>query len=191
LPCLLLLLAAILAVPGLGSPPVPKILTEDFASSFAVKPPRIIVSGDGSAIIAGTAAWIGRNPRPNVAASQFGSITWITWKATGASGLGQYWLDNCKPNCAQGTYFPRTVVIDASRAQHGLFTRLAISPTGAKPRIFTLLSHPGFDGDFDARLCLAEGEVLSHATSQEVSDRVVGSRDAAGVRVGAPDRACR
>jgi putative transposase len=32
------------------------------------------------------------------------------------------------------------------------------------------LSHPGFDGDFDARSCLVEGEVPGHATSQEVSD---------------------
>ena len=29
----------------------------------------------------------------------------------------------------------------------------------------------GFDGDFDARFCLAEGEVSGHATFEEVPDR--------------------
>src|SRR5437588_5371354 len=52
------------------------------------------------------------------------------------------------------------------------------------------LSHPGFDGDFDARVRLAEGEVC-HAESEEVSGRVVGPCDAVGVRVGPSDCARR
>src|SRR5713101_5292641 len=55
---------------------------------------------------------------------------------------------------------------------------------------FNIVSHPGFDGDFDARVSLAEGEVC-HAESEEVSGGVVGPCDAAGVRVGTADRACR
>ena len=43
-----------------------------------------------------------------------------------------------------------------------------------------LLSHPGFDGDFVARVSLAEGEVC-HAESEEVPGRAVGACDAAGV----------
>ena len=54
----------------------------------------------------------------------------------------------------------------------------------------TSMSHPGFDGDFDARVHLAEGEV-GHAESEEVPGGVVGARHAAGVRVGPSDRACR
>ncbi|MDP9317720.1 MAG: integrase core domain-containing protein, partial [Actinomycetota bacterium] len=42
------------------------------------------------------------------------------------------------------------------------------------------MSHPGFDGDFDARVRLAEG-VVCHAEVEEVSGGVVGARDAAGV----------
>jgi hypothetical protein len=53
------------------------------------------------------------------------------------------------------------------------------------------LSHPGFDGDFDARFCLVEGEAFGHATSEEVPHGVVGPGDALGVRVGSSDRACR
>jgi beta-N-acetylhexosaminidase len=30
------------------------------------------------------------------------------------------------------------------------------------------VSHPGYDGEFDARVCLAEGEVSEHAKSEEV-----------------------
>jgi hypothetical protein len=42
------------------------------------------------------------------------------------------------------------------------------------------VSHPGFDGDFDARVRLVEGEVC-HAESEEVPGRAVGACDAAGV----------
>ena len=53
------------------------------------------------------------------------------------------------------------------------------------------VSHPGFDGDFDARAsALVEGEVCD-AESEEVPGGVVGACDAAGVRVGPPDRARR
>jgi len=48
-------------------------------------------------------------------------------------------------------------------------------------------THPSpalFDGDVDLpRYCLAEGEHFGHATSQQVSDRVVGARDPPGLRV--------
>ena len=48
------------------------------------------------------------------------------------------------------------------------------------------LSHPGFDGDFDARFLLAEGEVSEHAKSEEVFTGAAGARDAPRVRVWAP-----
>jgi hypothetical protein len=54
-----------------------------------------------------------------------------------------------------------------------------------------LVSHPAFDGDFDARFSLAEGEVTEHAKSEEVFTGAAGPRGASGVRVWASDRACR
>jgi hypothetical protein len=54
----------------------------------------------------------------------------------------------------------------------------------------TVVSHPGFDGDFNARVCLAGGEVSDHAKSEEVPRGVAGARHAAGARVRTPDRAC-
>ena len=53
------------------------------------------------------------------------------------------------------------------------------------------LSHPVFDGDFEARVCLAEGEVSAHGTCEEVFKGVAGPRDASGVRVWASYRARR
>jgi transposase len=48
------------------------------------------------------------------------------------------------------------------------------------------LSHPGFDGDFDARVCLAEGEVSEHAKSEEVFTGVAGSRCSPRIESGRP-----
>jgi hypothetical protein len=63
------------AIPS-GAAALPRLLTEDFAKSFSVAPAAIVVSGDGSALVAGDAAWIGRDPNPNHGGSQFGHITW-------------------------------------------------------------------------------------------------------------------
>ena len=54
----------------------PRLLTEDFGTTFAVAPRVIVISGDGSALLAGEAAWIGRDPTPpKHAGNQFGHIT--------------------------------------------------------------------------------------------------------------------
>jgi hypothetical protein len=134
------------AVPAHAGAPLPRLLTKDFATTFAVKPPHVFVSGDGSAILAGTAAWIGRNPNPKDVAGEFGTIAWETWTATSATGLGFYWLDNCKPNCATGTYYPHPVAIVASHARKAVFTRLAITggalaPIGRGKTITFTLQH--------------------------------------------------
>ncbi len=54
-----------------------------------------------------------------------------------------------------------------------------------------LLSHPVFDGGFDARVCLAEGEVSGHGTCEEVFKGAAGPRCASGVRIGSAGRARR
>jgi hypothetical protein len=132
-----------IAIPSAAAA-LPRLLTEDFATSFSVAPAAIVVSGDGSALVAGQAAWIGRDPNPNHGGSQFGRITWTAWTASHGTGVGVYWLNNCAPNCAQGTYFPHDVKIVASRVRNALFTRLVLSPSaaGGKPRVF-VLQHAG------------------------------------------------
>jgi hypothetical protein len=120
----------------------PRLLTGEFGS-FSVRPAAIVLSGDGSLVIAGNAAWIGRNPSPHGTASQFGHIEWTAWTATHATGSGVEWLDNCKPNCAQGTYFPQPVELAASRLTDGRYTRLILRfPDGAHTEHLTL-EHTG------------------------------------------------
>ena len=122
-----------------GAARLPRLLTEDFGTTFAIAPPVIVISGDGSALLAGEAAWIGRDPTPKHTGNQFGHITWTSWTATRATGTGVAWLDNCTPDCAQGTYFPHDERIVASTVQAGRFTRLVLTPTGpGKATIYTL-----------------------------------------------------
>jgi len=33
-------------------------------------------------------------------------MTWVTWSATDAVGIGTYKIDGCNPNCAAGTVYP-------------------------------------------------------------------------------------
>ena len=126
---------------------LPRLLTEEFGS-FRVRPTQMTLSEDGSLIIAGNAAWIGRNPSPQTPGSQFGHIVWTSWTATQATGSGVEWLDNCKPNCAQGTYFPQTVELAASRPAAGVYSRLILRFTdGARTERLTLKHlNPGPNG---------------------------------------------
>ena len=63
-----------------------------------------------------------RGLRPN-----FGRLRWTTWNATQGRAWGVNWLNNCKPSCGQGTYFPKAVNVHVSRPNgSGMFTRLDI-----------------------------------------------------------------
>jgi len=43
------------------------------------------------------------------------AMTWTTWSATAAVGSGTYKLDDCNPDCAQGTVYPVAAVVTLSR----------------------------------------------------------------------------
>lgn len=126
---------------------LPRLLTEDYSTGFSVKPAQIVPSGDGSVELAGPAAWIGRNPAPRHPGTQFGHIAWSKWTAREAVGAGVLWIDNGKPDEAQGTYYPHDVRIVAGRVRSGRFTRLTLSYDGsARSTVFTLTRGfgPGF-----------------------------------------------
>ncbi|MCW2936572.1 MAG: putative molecular chaperone with protein kinase domain [Actinomycetia bacterium] len=59
-----------------------------------VKPAKITTSGDGSAYV--------------------DKINWSSWGGSRAAGSGTLELNNCNPNCAQGTFtgYPATVTLD-------------------------------------------------------------------------------
>jgi hypothetical protein len=128
------------AATAAGAGAVPRLLAADFGT-FAVRPAQIIASGDGSLIIGGTAAWIGRNPHPREPGTQFGQIGWSAWTTGHATGVGVEWTDNCKPDCAQGTYYPLPVTVVATRALNGVYTRLLLSsriPVHGRERVTQL-----------------------------------------------------
>jgi hypothetical protein len=110
--------AAAAALPG---------LTSLSTAPPKVKPREIIYSGDGSGLFAG----------PKKLSHSFGSLKWSSWTATGATGSGANWLNNCKPDCAGGTYHGYPVKLQASRPQviggEDVFTRLKVTYTGKKP----------------------------------------------------------
>jgi hypothetical protein len=126
---------------------LPRLLAEEFGA-FSVRPAQIVISGDGSAIIGGPAPWIGRNPDPQHPGTQLGHITWATWTTTGATGSGDFWRDNCKPDCAGGTYFPQLVKLVASHVRDGVYTQLVLSSAGGRRTTRYILKHlnPGPTG---------------------------------------------
>jgi hypothetical protein len=122
-------IATLVLVPSqaIATPSVlPRLLTENTSTSFAVRPPTITPSDDGSSIVAGSAAWIGRDPNPQGAFAQFGHIDWTGWTTSQATGTGVLWVDNGTPSEADGTFYPTTVKILASRVRNGVYTRLVL-----------------------------------------------------------------
>ena len=107
--------------------------------AFAYRPAVITPSPSGSIVLAGNAAWIGRDPHNGE--SEFGHITWTTWTATHATGRAVLWADNCKPNCSAGTYFPTPTTLVASRVVQDRYTRLVLRFV-AGPNTTLRLSHP-------------------------------------------------
>ncbi len=57
-------------------------------------------------------------------------ITWLSWRASGATGHGRWYLETCNPNCAQGPVIKYPATLTLSDVQHGLFTVLAVTLKG-------------------------------------------------------------
>jgi len=93
-------------------------------ADFTRKPGRIIYSGDGAALVAGTSA-------------VKGPIKWTVWNKVGGRGQGADWHNNCNPDCVGGNYhaYPASVHVYRARRVAGylLFTRMTLTYTGAHP----------------------------------------------------------
>jgi eukaryotic-like serine/threonine-protein kinase len=57
-------------------------------------------------------------------------IEWASWTETEASGYGTSEIDNCEPNCAQGTSTPTLAKITLSSPRDGRFTVMAETRDG-------------------------------------------------------------
>lgn len=73
-------------------------------------------------------------------------LRWTTWDADAAVGTGQQVVNDCEPYCAVGHYhtYPVRVRLDeprtwAGRAGTTHYTRLSVTYTGAKPKLWRSL----------------------------------------------------
>jgi hypothetical protein len=95
---------------------VPQLLAGDFGS-FAVRPPAIELSGDGTATVGGHGwrapdAFTGK-PGTSGRPTSYGSIQWSVYDASHAVGTGTMWLDNGIPDDAGGTFYRYAARIEA------------------------------------------------------------------------------
>ncbi len=130
---LLVAVGALVGVPAaLGSgtalPKLPTQIGPPGKGDLQAKPSSITYSGDGSAFFAGAK---GSNNRAK-------PLTWSSWTASGGQGSGFNWLNNCKPNCAAGTFHTFAVKLDAYSPKrvggHLIFSRIKVTYTGQMPK---------------------------------------------------------
>lgn len=103
---------------------LPRLLTEDSSSDFAVRPALIIPTGDGS----GRIGKFGKRGR---------SIHWSAWTTSTASGVGtviyDYW------NGTTWTFQSFLATVHAYRVRDGRFTRLTANyREGGKPQTWAM-----------------------------------------------------
>ena len=115
---LALALVALFPAAG-GAAGLPGLLTGTGSKTpFAVRPAAIYYTGDSTGVLGG---FDGNGRYPN-----YGHLNWSSWTQTAALGSGAVWLDNCTPNCAQGTFSPYAVTVEATAPEAGHFTRLTL-----------------------------------------------------------------
>lgn len=108
-------LVALLALPVAAQASVPRIFAGWDApyTNSAVRPSRIgSTTGDGS-------AYFGAAP------GKSGAIVWRTWNRKEALARGKYWIDDCIPTTAEGTFHGHWAKIRASRVRNGHYTRFS------------------------------------------------------------------
>ncbi len=100
---------------------VPKLLggTE---LHFEVRPKHILVSGDGTAWIGGLGYRQSGQQRP----SNYGGIRWLRFNRHEALGRGYMWLNNCVPNCGEGSFFHFRARIRASDVRDNRYQHMLV-----------------------------------------------------------------
>jgi hypothetical protein len=114
-----LVIVTLALVPAAGASGLPGLLTgTGHGKPFAVRPAQIIYTGDGSGVLGGFSGH-GALPR-------FGALKSASWTQRQAQGSGAVWLDDCTPNCAQGTFHRYAVTVHAADPRGGHFTLLTL-----------------------------------------------------------------
>ncbi|MGN6171025.1 MAG: hypothetical protein ACTHQQ_23060 [Solirubrobacteraceae bacterium] len=125
---------AIAGVAGASTQPT-KLLAQE-PRLFQTRPGLIWMGVDGGVVFGG----------PRRPGQRFGHVTWRRWGTANANGIAIEWVNNCNPDCAQGTYKNRGATkIHAWRAVRHHFTRMTLRG----PRIshtFALKHSPRYGG---------------------------------------------
>lgn len=94
-----------------ATPSAAQAVAELEAGTFTgIKPVAIYLSADGTGDI--------------------GHISWQSWTADKAVGTGTKYLNNCIPNCAQGTQSQVSATLVFSNPVGGFFTELVVTAAG-------------------------------------------------------------
>ena len=94
----------------------PKVLTQE-KPAFQVRPATISYTGDGTGYVGGLD---GRSVR------HLGHLDWTTYKHREGVAIGLVWLDNCRPDCAQGKFSSHRVRVRVSDPVRGRFRLLTL-----------------------------------------------------------------
>lgn len=112
---------------------VPTLLGGADELAFQVEPAQIGVSGDGTGYFGGE----GYVQEGHRFPSDLGSINWTRWGSSSATGEGLFWLNNCKPYCAAGSFYAHPLKIRASVVRRNHFQHMvAVFRYGGRTRHF-------------------------------------------------------
>lgn len=85
--------------------------------AFQIRPATISYTGDGTGYIGGL---------HGTGVRHLGRLKWTTYKGREGLGIGLVWLDNCRPDCAQGTFSASRVRVRVSDPASGHFRLLTL-----------------------------------------------------------------
>lgn len=97
---------------------------------FQVRPEILPLSGDGTVFVGGP-GWKARGRR----ILDFGAVRWTSFGGSEATGLGLLWLNNCQPNCAEGSFRHYSAAVTATVVRKGHYTRLKVESIVGKRRV--------------------------------------------------------
>jgi hypothetical protein len=97
---------------------------------FQVRPEILPLSGDGTVFVGGH-GWKARGRR----ILKFGAVQWTSFGGSEATGLGLLWLNDCQPNCAEGSFRHSSAAVTASAVRGGHYTRLKVESIVGRHRV--------------------------------------------------------
>ncbi len=92
------------------------------SETFRIRPDVLPLSGDGTAFVGGP-GWKAHGRR----ILSFGRIEWTSFGGAQASGQGLMWLNDCTPDCADGSFQHYPAKIQASSVQKHHYTKLSVT----------------------------------------------------------------